>query len=261
MLRLLEQLEGLGGELPPRQDLVEEDDRQLLRHAVQGCEPGARNPIRSSTPTKHRQIQQQAQGQKWALFNVCGPRYLSVGQAWPLQGTVLAAVAGGGGPCRSMLAAAASMLRTSRLGTAPAPDIGRGRHASPAAPARRPARRGCCLGRRAAWSRVRADNGAAARTMAASTAGTAPPSFRENWWITCAYRAYPEASEPGISNSLSFELLVSSVQNQAGWSIFIVLYPGQHYVCVCVHACFHIVLHVFGITRLQITSLEHMLAA
>ena len=30
-----------------------------------------------------------------------------------------------------------------------------------------------------------------------------------------------------------FELLVSSVQNQVGWSIFIVLYPGQHYVCVC----------------------------
>ena len=38
------------------------------------------------------------------------------------------------------------------------------------------------------------------------------------------------------------------------WSIFIVLYPGQHYVCVCVHACFHIVLHDFGISRIQITS-------
>ena len=58
-----------------------------------------------------------------------------------------------------------------------------------------------------------------------------------------------------------FELLLSSVQNQVGWSILIVLYPGQHYVCVCVHACFHIVLHVFGISRIQISSLEHMLAS
>ena len=58
-----------------------------------------------------------------------------------------------------------------------------------------------------------------------------------------------------------FELLLSSVQNQVGWSIFIVLYPGQHYVCVCVHACFHTVLHVFGISRIQITSLEYMLAS
>ena len=33
-----------------------------------------------------------------------------------------------------------------------------------------------------------------------------------------------------------FELLLSSVQNQVGWSIFMVLYPGQHYVCVCVCA-------------------------
>ena len=32
----------------------------------------------------------------------------------------------------------------------------------------------------------------------------------------------------------TFELLVSSVQkNQVGWSVFLVLYPGQHYVCVC----------------------------
>ena len=51
-----------------------------------------------------------------------------------------------------------------------------------------------------------------------------------------------------------FELLLPSVQNQVGWSIFIVLYPDQHYVCVCVHACFHIVLHDFGISRIQITS-------
>ena len=28
-----------------------------------------------------------------------------------------------------------------------------------------------------------------------------------------------------------FELLVSSVQNQVGWSVFFVSYPGQHYVC------------------------------
>ena len=31
----------------------------------------------------------------------------------------------------------------------------------------------------------------------------------------------------------TFELLVSSVQNQVGWSVFLVLYLGQHYVCVC----------------------------
>ena len=46
----------------------------------------------------------------------------------------------------------------------------------------------------------------------------------------------------------TFELLVSSVQNQVGWSVFLVLYLGQHYVCVCVRACFHIVLHVSGIS-------------
>ena len=39
----------------------------------------------------------------------------------------------------------------------------------------------------------------------------------------------------------TFELLDSSVQNQVGWSVFLVLYPGQHYVCVCVRACCHIV--------------------
>ena len=35
----------------------------------------------------------------------------------------------------------------------------------------------------------------------------------------------------------NFELLVSSVQNQVGWSVFLVLYLGQHYVCVCVRTC------------------------
>ena len=30
-----------------------------------------------------------------------------------------------------------------------------------------------------------------------------------------------------------FELLLSSVQTQVGWSLFVVLYPGQYYVCVC----------------------------
>ena len=59
----------------------------------------------------------------------------------------------------------------------------------------------------------------------------------------------------------TFELLVSSVQNQVGWSVFLVLYPGQHYVCVFVRACFHIVLHAFGISEFQITSLEHVLAS
>ena len=59
----------------------------------------------------------------------------------------------------------------------------------------------------------------------------------------------------------TFELLVSSVQNQVGWSVFLVLYPGQHYVCVYVRACFHIVLHVFGISELKITSLKHVLAS
>ena len=36
---------------------------------------------------------------------------------------------------------------------------------------------------------------------------------------------------------------------------------GQHYVCVCVRACFHVVLHVSGISGIQIPSLEHMLAS
>ena len=45
----------------------------------------------------------------------------------------------------------------------------------------------------------------------------------------------------------TFELLVSSVQNQVGWSVFLVLYLGQYYMCVCVRACFHIVLHVWYI--------------
>ena len=58
-----------------------------------------------------------------------------------------------------------------------------------------------------------------------------------------------------------FELLVSSVQNQVGWSVFLVLYPGQHYVCVCVRTCFQTVLHVSGIYGIQLTSLEHMLAS
>ena len=31
-------------------------------------------------------------------------------------------------------------------------------------------------------------------------------------------------------------------------------------VCVCVHACFHIVLHGFGVSGTLITPLEHMLA-
>ena len=56
-------------------------------------------------------------------------------------------------------------------------------------------------------------------------------------------------------------LLVSRVQNQVGWSVFLVLYLGQHCVCVCVRACFHIVLHVSGISGIQIPSLEHMLAS
>ena len=59
----------------------------------------------------------------------------------------------------------------------------------------------------------------------------------------------------------TFELLVSSVQNQVGWSVFLVLYPGQHYVCVLVRACFRIVLHAFDISGIQIPSLEHMLAS
>ena len=33
----------------------------------------------------------------------------------------------------------------------------------------------------------------------------------------------------------TFELLVCSVQNQVGWSVFLVLYLGQHYVCVCAY--------------------------
>ena len=56
-------------------------------------------------------------------------------------------------------------------------------------------------------------------------------------------------------------VLVSRVQNQVGWSVLLVLYPGQHYVCVCVRACFHVVLHVSGISGIQLTSLEQMLAS
>ena len=41
----------------------------------------------------------------------------------------------------------------------------------------------------------------------------------------------------------------------------LVLDTGQHYVCVCVRACFHVVLHVSGTSGIQITSLEHMLAS
>ena len=50
------------------------------------------------------------------------------------------------------------------------------------------------------------------------------------------------------------------MQSQVGWSVFLVLYPGQHYVCMCVHACFPIVLHVFGDSGILITPLEHILA-
>ena len=35
-----------------------------------------------------------------------------------------------------------------------------------------------------------------------------------------------------------FELLVSSVQHQVGWSFFLVSYPCQHYVCVRVSILF-----------------------
>ena len=28
------------------------------------------------------------------------------------------------------------------------------------------------------------------------------------------------------------------MHNQVGWSVFLVLYPGQRYTCVCIHACF-----------------------
>ena len=58
-----------------------------------------------------------------------------------------------------------------------------------------------------------------------------------------------------------FELRVSSVLNQVGWSNFprIVPWPA---LCVCVRTCaFHIVLHVSGISGIQITSLKHMLAS
>ena len=43
--------------------------------------------------------------------------------------------------------------------------------------------------------------------------------------------------------------------------VFLVLYPGQHCVCVCVRACFHFVLYVSGTFGIQFTSLEHMLAS
>ena len=37
----------------------------------------------------------------------------------------------------------------------------------------------------------------------------------------------------GALHAAHLKLLVSSVQPQVGWSIFLVSYPGQHYVCVC----------------------------
>ena len=55
-----------------------------------------------------------------------------------------------------------------------------------------------------------------------------------------------------------FKLLVSSVQKPGAWSVFLVLYPGQQDMCVRVHACFHIVLHVFGVSGILSTPLEHM---
>ena len=95
------------------------------------------------------------------------------------------------------------------------------------------------------------------------------PAWSENFfpflhrYITLMGGSHHLISQAGwnrcnISLSL-FELLVSSVQKQAGWSVFLVLYPGQHYLCVrtCV---LHIVLHVFGVSSLLFTHLEHMLA-
>ena len=108
------------------------------------------------------------------------------------------------------------------------------------------------------WGRGRAGRGG---TMAAGhqAAGAALGARHR----PCRLAAATCAGVPAARASESFPLLPSArlVPAQSPWSIFIVLYPGQHYVCVCVHACFHIVLHVFGISRLQITSLEHMLAA
>ena len=71
-------------------------------------------------------------------------------------------------------------------------------------------------------------------------------------------------SSPSLSFFLQLsEQYLSEKTDHVGWSAFLVLYPGQHYVCVCVHACFHIVLHdhVFGISGIQTTSLEHTLAS
>ena len=58
-----------------------------------------------------------------------------------------------------------------------------------------------------------------------------------------------------------FELLVSSVHNQVGWSVFLVLYPGQRYTCVCAYMRASILfVPVFGISGIPFTPLEHMLA-
>ena len=55
-------------------------------------------------------------------------------------------------------------------------------------------------------------------------------------------------------------LSLSLSLSQVGWSVSLILYPSQHSVCVCVDACFHIVLQVFAISGILITPLEHMLA-
>ena len=54
-----------------------------------------------------------------------------------------------------------------------------------------------------------------------------------------AYVATPGLSICGNTwtdalHAAHFELPVSSVQNQVGWSVLLVLYPGQHYVRTCV---------------------------
>ena len=64
-----------------------------------------------------------------------------------------------------------------------------------------------------------------------------------------------------LAHLLLIELLISRMQNQVGWRVLFSSYRTlASTMCVCVHACFHIVLHVFGVSGILFTQLEHMLA-
>ena len=56
------------------------------------------------------------------------------------------------------------------------------------------------------------------------------------------YQYNTEGINTTLLHAAHFELLVSSVQHQVGWSVFLVqCLASTLCVCVCVHACFNIV--------------------